>query len=76
MATEVSFDIRGQRGSIDILAFHPATGTLLVIEVKSVVPDMQAMLHGVDRKARLAPEIARGRGWRVERVARVLVLPR
>ncbi len=46
VATEVSFNIRGERGSIDILAFHPATGSLLVIEVKSVVPDMQAMLHG------------------------------
>lgn len=75
VATEVSFDVRGERGSIDILAFHAASGTLLVIEVKSVVPDMQAMLHGIDRKARLAPEIGRARGWRIVRVARLLVLP-
>jgi transcriptional regulator with XRE-family HTH domain len=75
VATEVSFDIHGERGSIDILAFHRPTGTLLVIEIKSTVPDMQAMLHGIDRKARLGPEIARARGWPVERVARLLVLP-
>ena len=60
---EVTFDIRGQRGSIDVLAFHPGTAALLVIEVKSVVPDMQAMLSARDRKTRLASEIARMRGW-------------
>ncbi|MEO8438536.1 MAG: helix-turn-helix transcriptional regulator [Chloroflexota bacterium] len=75
VATEVSFNVRGERGSIDILAFHGATGSLLVIEVKSVVPDMQAMLHGLDRKERLAGEIARERGWRVTSVSRLLVLP-
>ncbi len=71
----MSFEIRGERGSIDILAFHAPTGTLLVVEVKSLVPDMQAMLYGIDRKARLAAQIGRSRGWAVQRVARPLVLP-
>jgi len=75
VATEVSFNVRGERGSIDILAFHPATGSLLVIEIKSVVPDMQAMLSGIDRKGRLARDIARERGWQVTSVTRLLVLP-
>jgi transcriptional regulator with XRE-family HTH domain len=75
VATEVSFNLRGERGSIDILAFHPATGWLLVIEIKSVVPDMQAMLAGIDRKGRLARDIARERGWQVTSVTRLLVLP-
>ena len=75
VATEVSFSIRGERGSIDILAFHVATGSLLVVEVKSVVPDLQAMLVTMDRKGRLAHEIARDRGWRVTSVTRLLVLP-
>jgi Predicted transcriptional regulators len=75
VATEVSFSICGERGSIDILAFHAATGSLLVIEVKSVVPDMQAMLGGIDRKGRLARDIARDRGWQVTSVTRLLVLP-
>jgi len=75
VATEVSFNIRTERGSIDILAFHAASGSLLVIEIKSVVPDKQAMLVGIDRKGRLARGIAVGRGWHVTNVTRVLVLP-
>ncbi len=74
-ATEVSFSIRGERGSIDVLAFHQASATLLVVEVKSVVPDVQATLVTLDRKTRLAAEIARSRGWRAARVGRLLVAP-
>jgi len=72
---EVTFQIGSERGSIDILAWHPPTETLLVIEVKSVVPDVQATLAGVDRKARLAPRIALDRGWKTREVSRVLILP-
>ncbi|MBI2777920.1 MAG: helix-turn-helix transcriptional regulator [Chloroflexi bacterium] len=72
---EVTFAIDGERGSVDVLGFHRATGTLLVVEVKSVVPDAQAMLAGLDRKARLGPRIAVERGWRPLVVARLLVLP-
>jgi transcriptional regulator with XRE-family HTH domain len=75
VATELSFNMRGERGSIDILAFHRPTGSLLVIEIKSVVPDLQAMLGTLDRKARLAADIARERGWVVRSVSRLLVLP-
>lgn len=72
---EATFSVYGERGSIDILAFHPATGSLLVIEVKSAVPDVQATLAGIDRKARLATRIASERGWRVRSVSRWLVVP-
>jgi transcriptional regulator with XRE-family HTH domain len=72
---EVTFHIDRERGSIDILAWHPHSSTLLVVEVKSVVPDVQATLSGVDRKARVAPRIAHDRGWQVASVARLLVLP-
>ncbi len=74
-AVEVSFAIRGERGSVDVLAFHPPTASLLVVEVKSVVPDLQAMLVSLDRKGRLAREIARERGWQAQTVTRLLVLP-
>ncbi len=74
VTTEVSFSIRGERGSIDVLGFHPPSGTLIVIEAKSVVPDLQATLVTLDRKTRLAIEIARARGWRASRVARLLVV--
>ncbi len=71
---EVSFSIDHERGSIDVLGFHQATGSLLVVEVKSVVPDIQAMLSTIDRKARLARGIGRERGWPVSTVSRLLVI--
>jgi transcriptional regulator with XRE-family HTH domain len=74
VATEVSFNIDGERGSIDVLAFQPSTGALLVIEVKSVVPDVGGMLMTLDRKVRLATELARQRGWTPRNVSRVLVI--
>lgn len=75
VATEVSFNIYGERGSIDVLAFHPETATLLVVEVKSVVPDVGGMLMTLDRKVRHAREIAAERGWVARSVGRLLVLP-
>jgi transcriptional regulator with XRE-family HTH domain len=74
VAVEVSYSIWGERGSIDILAFHRATGILVVVEVKSVVPDNQEMLATLDRKTRLAARIARDRGWEARSVARLLVV--
>jgi transcriptional regulator with XRE-family HTH domain len=74
VAVEVSFSVWGERGSIDILAFHRSTRLVLVIEAKSVVPDSQATIHGLDRKARLAPQLAAQRGWDCRAVARLLVI--
>jgi len=74
-AVEVTFNVYGERGSMDILAFHRATGSLLVVEVKSVVPDLQAMLSSLDRKGRLAPALAQGRGWNASTTSMLLVLP-
>ena len=59
---------------IDVLAYHPGVRILLVIEVKSVVPDVQATLVTLDRKERLALEIARERGWTAIAVSRLLVI--
>jgi hypothetical protein len=74
-APEVTFHAGSERGSIDVLAWHPPGNELLVVEVKSVVPDVQSMLAGIDRKARLAPGIARDRGWVPGSVSRLLLLP-
>lgn len=74
VAVEVSFSIWGERGSIDILAFHRLTRIVLVVEVKSVVPDRQATLHGLDRKSRLAAQVAAERGWDCRGVAGLLVI--
>ena len=46
-----------------------------MIEVKTVVPDIGGMLATLDRKVRLARELAEARGWRVRVVSRLLVLP-
>ena len=73
-AVEVSFNIHGERGSVDVLAVHPPSRVGLVVEVKSVVPDIQATLMAFDRKARLGREIARGHGWQVRGVGRLLVI--
>lgn len=75
VATEVTFNEYGERGAIDILAFHPASRSLLVIEIKSVVPDLGEMLATLDRKVRLAAKVARDRGWHPDTVSRMLVLP-
>lgn len=74
VATEVSFNVFGDRGVIDILAFHPPTGALLVVEATTVVPDVGGMLANLDRKVRIAPGIARRRGWPVRSVSRLLVM--
>jgi transcriptional regulator with XRE-family HTH domain len=74
VAVEVTFSIWGERGSFDILAFHPPSGSVLAVEVKTVVPDFQAMITTLDRKARLAPEVAAERGWKATRSSRLLVI--
>ena len=73
-AVEVSFSIDGERGSVDVLAWHPLTACLAVNEIKSTLPDSQAMLHVLDRKVRLAARIARERGWNPSSVSRILVV--
>jgi transcriptional regulator with XRE-family HTH domain len=74
VAVETTFNIRGERGSIDVLGYHAPTGTVVVIEVKSVMPDVQATLLVLDRKTRLAREIARQVGWTPRAVGRMLVV--
>lgn len=73
VAVEVTFWIRGERGSVDILAWHAALRIVLVVEVKTVVPDQQSMLAAFDRKARLGLDIAKERGWNGAFVGRLLV---
>jgi len=60
---EVSFSIYGERGVIDVLAWHPGRRMLLVIELKTELVDVSALLGTMDRRRRLASQIARERGW-------------
>lgn len=75
VAVEVSFNVFGERGSIDLFGYHEPTRIALVVEVKSVVPDLQATIVSLDRKARLALRIAADRGWPATAAGRLLVLP-
>jgi transcriptional regulator with XRE-family HTH domain len=68
-ATEVTFSEWGERGVIDILAWHAATRTLLVIELKTELPDPAGLIAQVDRYRRLAPTIGRDHGWNALAVA-------
>jgi transcriptional regulator with XRE-family HTH domain len=74
---EVSFSEFGERGSIDVLAWHPEARVVLVIEVKSEITAVEETLRRHDVKVRLARKIAFDRfGERPDHVARLLVLPR
>jgi transcriptional regulator with XRE-family HTH domain len=73
---EVSYSEYGERGSIDILAWHEATRSLLVVEVKTELVSVEETLRKHDEKSRLAAKVAREQfGWRAAGTSRLLVLP-
>lgn len=73
---EFSFNVFGERGSVDILGWHAATRTLLIIEVKSRFTDLQEMLLSIGRKLRLVPkEASRELDWDPLAVGRFVVAP-
>jgi hypothetical protein len=75
VAAEVSFSHYGDRGRCDLLAFHPGSGALLIVEVKASLGDLQDLFGRLDVKARLAPQLSATQGWpRPRRVVRCLVL--
>lgn len=71
---EVSFNEYGDRGRIDILAWHPVKQVLMVVEVKPAIGDVQDTLGRLDVKCRIAPRLARSFGWQVRTVVPALVL--
>jgi transcriptional regulator with XRE-family HTH domain len=74
VAPEVTFSDYGERGVIDIVAWHAATRTLLIIELKTLLVDMSDLMATMDRRRRLAPRIAATRGWKPAAVATWVVL--
>ena len=63
-AAEATYSEYGERGSIDLLAFHPEARILLVVEVKTEIVSVEETLRRHDAKVRLAARIARQRfGW-------------
>jgi transcriptional regulator with XRE-family HTH domain len=76
VVAEATFAIGRESGSIDLLAWHPMTRTLLVVEVKTELTSLEETLRRHDLKVRLAGRIAAERmGWRPGAIGRLLVLP-
>jgi len=63
LAPEVSYSIYGERGVIDILAWHPGRRALLIIELKTDIVDVNDLIGSADRRTRLARTIVADRGW-------------
>jgi transcriptional regulator with XRE-family HTH domain len=71
---EVSFSIYGERGVIDIVAWHAGRRALLIIELKTSLVDVNDLLGSMDRRMRLARTIARERGLDPKTVSSWVVL--
>jgi transcriptional regulator with XRE-family HTH domain len=71
---ELSFAYYGERGVIDLLAWHASSRTLLVIGIKTEIVDLQEMLGTLDQKKRFAAKVGRDRGWNPRAVATWLVV--
>lgn len=71
---EVEVGSDRSRGWIDILAFHPRSGMLLVIEVKTEVQDLGAVERSLSWYRREAYRAARRFGWHPEAIASALLI--
>lgn len=71
--TEVEIGGGRFRGWIDILAYRPSDGALLVIEIKTEIDDFGRILRSIDWYARSSRDAARAFGWRVRGVFPVLI---
>jgi transcriptional regulator with XRE-family HTH domain len=60
---ELSFSIYGERGVIDLVAWHSERRALCVIELKTAIADINELVGVVDRKRRLAARIVADFGW-------------
>jgi transcriptional regulator with XRE-family HTH domain len=72
---EVTFNDYGDRGSADIVAWHPTERILLIVEVKTMIGDVQATASSFERKVRVLPKVLQAEeGWDPVSVARLLVM--
>jgi transcriptional regulator with XRE-family HTH domain len=72
---EFTFNVYGDRGSVDVLGWHPAHRALLLVEVKTELTDLQAMLLSMSKKVRVVPTVvAEERGWDRHALGRLLIV--
>lgn len=76
VAPEVSFNIWGERGVVDLLLWHPVRRALVIVEFKTELADIGALIASMDIRRRLAREIAASRGWEPLVVATWVVVAR
>lgn len=72
--SEASYSIYGERGRIDLLAFHPETRILEVVEAKTGIWDTQETIGRLDVKVRLARQVAAQREWVPSKIVGCLLL--
>ena len=74
-AREVAIEDGRYRGWVDLVAYHAALATILVIEVKTRIDDVGAIERQLSWYRRSAGDVGRRFGWRAQRVeAWLLVL--
>lgn len=72
---EYTFNHFGERGSVDVVGWHPSQRCLLLVEVKSRILDTQETIATLGRKTRVVPQLlAAERGWRAEGIGIVLIV--
>lgn len=72
---EFTFNEFGDRGSVDVLAWHPIERILLIVEVKATLTDLQDLVASLSKKRRVVPGVARdARGWRPDHVGVLVVV--
>lgn len=74
VATECEVGGARWRGFIDVIAMHPVTKLLLVIEIKTEIDDLGAVDRQLESYVNGAWEAARSRGWHPRGATGVLLL--
>jgi transcriptional regulator with XRE-family HTH domain len=73
---EVSFNRYGDRGRVDLVAWHASRRVLIVGEVKSALVDAQGLLGPLDVKVRVGPSVAESLGLGRARIVVPLLIVR
>lgn len=72
---EFGFNHYGDRGSVDVVGWHPGERAVLLVEVKTEIADVQDLMSSMDRKERVVPKLLTiERGWTPTAVGRLLVV--
>jgi hypothetical protein len=72
---EYTFNHFGERGSVDLIAWHPVRRAVLLVEIKTRIVDVQELLATMARKRRIVPSLlGQERAWVPDAVGQILVV--